>query len=309
MDNHIDLVFVVVQGDDEPQLSAWDVQRCQLAESEAKLFLRSKPGKQDKQDASSFNVRLAFDLADYLDAVSRDRDNRSLRKLLSEPSTIEAFSILGEPVIELIQRIAKGGHLSAALSDLETFLDRLIDVLDGCRSRIQDQQKSIQAIDMTLAKHQKKIYSFLHKVHTQDSWVLITPSTRYLQLTYECDNSIIEEFLASIGYVFFRAFLAISTNTAYSSCLSTFTSFLKYGAPTPIVLSALLPLSTAGRRRTIEEVEDLVTYAKRKALKRYAQLAKRDLRVDDDDPVMVEGDGRGQSSTSAVFETKPRPIS
>jgi hypothetical protein len=168
-DNNIDLVFVVVRGDEMPQLPAWDLQRFQLAESEAKIFLRSKPSKQAQHAATHFNVRLAFDLANYLDAVSRDRDARSIRKLLAEGSTIQAWSSLAGPFIELLQRFAKGGNLPPALSNLETFLDQLIVQIETVRSRVQDEQKSVRSIDKVLSSHQKSLYQFLNRVHRRDT--------------------------------------------------------------------------------------------------------------------------------------------
>lgn len=68
--------------------------------------------------------------------------------------------------------------------------------------------------------------------------------------------------------------------------------FLRESTPVPLALSTLLPPTMDERRAVMEELEDLVSYQRRRAFKQYTSVCRiYNGDVDADDPIVVEGDG------------------
>lgn len=75
--------------------------------------------------------------------------------------------------------------------------------------------------------------------------------------------------------------------------------FVRDKSPGSISLADLLPESDDGRRSVLEELEELVAYHRRKAVKMHSSLCRRFAGdVDGDDPVVVQGDGEPSLSLS-----------
>lgn len=113
-----------------------------------------------------------------------------VRSLLGEDHIARSLEVLAGPFVELLKRTYKVGNGSAALTNLQRFMDQLIisqslgtfmrtglradnksssAVLEALRSRIQDPQKSVRIIARLLERHQHGLYDFLRSVHKGES--------------------------------------------------------------------------------------------------------------------------------------------
>ncbi|GAA6001489.1 hypothetical protein JCM10207_006692 [Rhodosporidiobolus poonsookiae] len=266
-ENNIELVLCIVRGADEPRLPGFELDRVTRASKAYRKFAKTKPTPLQKAQAKDPDLRLVLDLQAFLRLASRDRDATVLREMLAQEDFAAAVEIVTKPFVQLIKRTYKVGNGAQALSDLQRFLDQLIIIVEALRSRVQDPQKSIRILARLLARHQQAAYTFLRSIHRGET--------------------IVEEFL-QWGW--------------------TASVFLRRGLAQPINLDDLVPPSHQEEKTyLLEELEDLVAFHRQKRRAAFeAQCRRYAGDVDADDPVLVEGDGKGRSRVEAWAEERPR---
>lgn len=84
--------------------------------------------------------------------------------------------------------------------------------------------------------------------------------------------------------------------------------FLRRGLAQPIDLDELIPAERSEDRSYLfEELEDLVAFERAKRLDAFQAACRRQAGdVDADDPILVEGDGKGRSRVEPFIDPKPR---
>ncbi|GAA5940374.1 hypothetical protein JCM3775_005071 [Rhodotorula graminis] len=268
-ENKIELVLCIVRGADEPRLPGFELDRITAASKAYRKWAKTNPSPVAKLQVRDSDIRLVLDLQAYLRLASRDRDATVLRQLLAQEDFASAVEVLAHPLIALIKRVYKVGHGAQALTDLQTFLDQLIIIVEALRSRIQDPQKSVRVIARLLQRHQQNLYSFVRAVHRGET--------------------VIEEFL----------------QWAWTASV-----FLRRGLAQPIDLDQLVPPEGEGeedKAYLLEELEDLVSFHRAKRLDAFQAACRRAAGdVDADDPILVEGDGKGRSQVEPCVEPRPR---
>ncbi|GAA5893441.1 hypothetical protein JCM8208_000800 [Rhodotorula glutinis] len=268
-ENKIELVLCIVRGADEPRLPGFELDRITAASKAYRKWAKTNPSPVAKLQVRDSDIRLVLDLQAYLRLASRDRDATVLRQLLAQEDFASAVEITTHPFISFLKRTYKVGHGAQALTDFQSFLDQLIIIVEALRSRIQDPQKSVRVIARLLQRHQQNLYSFVRSVHRSET--------------------IIEEFL----------------QWAWTASV-----FLRRGLAQPIDLDELVPLEGDGeedKAYLLEELEDLVSYHRAKRLDTFQAACRRAAGdVDADDPILVEGDGKGRSQVDPVVEPRPR---
>ncbi|BGP16492.1 hypothetical protein JCM10213_001171 [Rhodosporidiobolus nylandii] len=266
-DNSIELVLCIVRGADEPRLPSYELDRITRASKAFRKFSKTNPTPLVRAQTTDPDLRLVLDLQAYLQLASRDRDATLLREMLAQEDFAAAIEVVAQPFVALIRRTYKAGNGAQALSDLQRFLDQLIIIIEALRSRVQDPQKSIRIISRLLARHQQAVYTFIRSVHLQET--------------------LVEEFL----------------QWAWTASV-----FLRRGLAEPINLDELVPPKNADEKAyLLEELEELVGYHSKKRLAQF-QAACQWLAgdVEADDPIIVEGDGKGRSRVEPIVEDKPR---
>ncbi|GEM09860.1 PX domain containing protein [Rhodotorula toruloides] len=269
-ENQIELVLCIVRGADEPRLPGFELDRVTQAQKSYRKWLRTNPTPYHKTHVKDSDVRLVLDLQAYLTLASRDRDSTILREMLAKQDFAAAVEIVLEPVVQLLKRTYRVGNGAQAVTDLQKFVGQLITVVEALRSRVQDPQKSIRAIARLLERHQQNLYAYLHRVHRKET--------------------ILEEFL----------------QWAWTASV-----FLRRGLAQPIDLDDLVPPSSSEDRLfLLEELADLVSYQHDKRLHAFQAAARRYAGdVDADDPIIVEGDGKGRSRLDGVVDPRPtKPV-
>ncbi|KDE07818.1 hypothetical protein MVLG_01913 [Microbotryum lychnidis-dioicae p1A1 Lamole] len=267
-ENGIELVLAIVRGADEPRLPAYELERVVRASKRYRAFMKTKPSALARAQVTDTDARLVLDLQYYFRLVSRDRDSNIIREMLGEDAIASALEVLAGPFIELIKRIYKVGNLSQAVGSFQRFLDQLIIIIEALRSRIQEPQKSVRIFARLLGRHQQAFYDFIRSIHRGET--------------------IIEELLQWFW---------------------TASVFLRRGLAEPINLDEVLPEDHEEKMFFLYEVEDLVTYHRRKRAKQYQVMCRRFAGdVDADNPVIVEGDGKGKSKLEPFAEPRPRPV-
>ncbi|BGP48472.1 hypothetical protein JCM10450v2_004348 [Rhodotorula kratochvilovae] len=266
-ENNIELVLCIVRGADEPRLPGFELDRITAASKAYRKWAKTNPSPLAKLQVKDAEIRLVLDLQAYLRLASRDRDSTVLRQLLAEEDFTSAVEVVAQPFVSLLKRTYKVGHGAQALSDLQKFLDQLVIILEALRSRIQDPQKSVRVIARLLQRHQQNLYSFLRSVHRGET--------------------IVEEFL----------------QWAWTASV-----FLRRGLAQPIDLDELVPPERdEDKAYLLDELEDLVAFHRAKRLDAFEAACRRAAGdVDADDPILVEGDGKGRSRVEPVEEPKPR---
>ncbi|GAA5983269.1 hypothetical protein JCM10908_000220 [Rhodotorula pacifica] len=256
-----ELVLCIVRGADEPHLPQFELDRVAQAQKAYRAFANAMPSAQKRAEVRDPDIRLVLDLQNYLALVSKERDGAMIRSLLGQEDVASAIEVVAQPLIELLRRSYKVGNLAQLLTSLEALLDRLLVVVEALRHRTQDPEKGIRAIAKVLEQHQAAFYSFLHGVHKEET--------------------IVEEFL----------------QWAWTAAI-----FLRRGLARPIDLDALVPPSRrADKAALLSELERLVSYYRSKGKAEY-ETTVRCLagEVDADDPILVEGDGRGRARTEPI---------
>lgn len=166
---NLELAICIVRGADVPRLSAFELDRVIVAETDARKFLNTNPTSEEKAGARETNLRFYFDLQAYLRLTSRQRDAAAIRQLLGHDATTETLRACAEPLIGLLKRIYKIGQLSNALVDLQQFMDQLVTVVEALRARVQNPDVGVRLISRLLARYQQPSYAFLQKVHRGDT--------------------------------------------------------------------------------------------------------------------------------------------
>ncbi|BGP32365.1 hypothetical protein JCM10296v2_004146 [Rhodotorula toruloides] len=269
-ENKIELVLCIVRGADEPRLPGFELDRITQAQKSYRKWLKTNPTPYQKTHVKDSDVRLVLDLQAYLTLASRDRDSTIVREMLAKEDFAAAVEVVLQPLVQLLRRTYRVGNGAQAVADLQKFVEQLILVVEALRSRVQDPQKSIRAIARLLERHQQNLYTFLHRVHRKET--------------------IIEEFL----------------QWAWTASV-----FLRRGLAQPIYLDDLVPPSASEDRLfLLEELADLVSYQHDKRLHAFQAAARRHAgEVDADDPIIVEGDGKGRSRLDSVVEPRPtKPV-
>ncbi|GAA5854395.1 hypothetical protein JCM8547_001807 [Rhodosporidiobolus lusitaniae] len=266
-ENNIELVLCIVRGADEPRLPGFELDRITKASKAHRRFAKTEPSPLDKAQVQDPDVRLVLDLQAFLVLASRDRDSSVLRELLADENFASAIEVVAQPFVQLLKRTYKVGNGPQALSDLQKFLDQLIIIVEALRSRVQDPQKSIRILARLLSRHQQTAYAFVRSCHRGET--------------------IVEEML----------------QWAWTASV-----FLRRGLAQPINLDDLLPPDhTDEKAYLLEELEDLVAYHRAKRTAQFEAAARRYAGdVDADDPILVEGDGKGKSRVEPILESKPR---
>ncbi|KAK4698373.1 hypothetical protein P7C70_g7905, partial [Phenoliferia sp. Uapishka_3] len=283
-DNNIELVLCILRGADEPRLPPLELERILKAGTKYRRFMKTSPSQLSKANTSDVDVRLILDLQVYLRLVAQDRDANSIREMLGDESTAAALEVMAEPFVDFIKRVYNVGSASSALADLQNFLNQLViskysqlifrqvfpnlnlSVVEALRSRVQEPQKAIRILGRLLARHQQALYTFVHSVH--------------------CGDNIVEEFL-QWGW--------------------TASVFLRRGLAKTIDVDALLPHHVEDQASLCDELRALVDYHQKKRLLQLQVLCRRNAGdVDADDPIIVEGDGRGKSQVEPLVDVKPR---
>ncbi|SCV71000.1 BQ2448_3762 [Microbotryum intermedium] len=267
-ENGIELVLAIVRGADEPRLPAYELERVVRASKRYRAFMKTKPSALARAQVTDTDIRLVLDLQYYFRLVSRDRDSNIIREMLGEDAIASALEVLAGPFVELIKRIYKVGNLSQAVGSFQRFLDQLIIIIEALRSRIQEPQKSVRILARLLGRHQQAFYEFIRSIHRRET--------------------IIEELLQWFW---------------------TASVFLRRGLAEPVNLDDVLSEDHEEKMFFLYEVEDLVTYHRKKRAKQYQATCRRYAGdVDADDPVIVEGDGKGKSKLEPFAEPAPRPV-
>ncbi|GAA5919480.1 hypothetical protein JCM6882_001062, partial [Rhodosporidiobolus microsporus] len=267
-ENNIELVLCIVRGADEPRLPGFELDRVSKAAKAWRKFIKTDPTQLAKAQNQDPDIRLVLDLQAFLVLASRDRDATVFREMLAGEKFADAIEVVANPLVQLLKRTYKVGNGAQFLSDLQKFVDQLIIIVEALRSRVQDPQKGIRIIARLLARHQQQVYAFVRSVHRKET--------------------LIEEIL----------------QWAWTASV-----FLRRGLAQPVNLDDLLPPDHADEKSyLLEELEDLVGYHSKKRLAEFQASCRRyagDL--DADDPILVEGDGKGRSQVEPVVEPKPRP--
>ncbi|GAA6051050.1 hypothetical protein JCM3770_005473 [Rhodotorula araucariae] len=266
-ENNIELVLCIVRGADEPRLPGFELDRITAASKAFRKWVKTDPSPLAKSQVKDAEIRLVLDLQAYLRLASRDRDSTVLRQLLAEEDFASAVEVVAQPFVSLLKRTYKVGHGAQALSDVQRFLDQLVIIVEALRSRIQEPQKSVRVIARLLQRHQQNLYSFVRSVHRGET--------------------IVEEFL----------------QWAWTASV-----FLRRGLAQPIDLDELVPPERDDDKAyLLDELEDLVAFHRAKRLDAFHAACRRAAGdVDADDPILVEGDGKGRSRVEPVDEPKPR---
>ncbi|KAM0748676.1 hypothetical protein T439DRAFT_69984 [Meredithblackwellia eburnea MCA 4105] len=265
-ENNLELVLCILRGGDEPRLPSGDLDRVIKAGKSYRSFMKKNPSQLSKAQSDDGGIRLVLDLQMYLRLISRDRDANQIRQMLGDDGTAAALEVLCGPLVELLKRVYRVGNAANALSDFQKAMDQLIIIVEALRSRVQEPQKGVRIIARLLARHQQPLYDFIHSVHKGET--------------------IIEEFL-QWGW--------------------TASVFLRRGLAQTVDLDSLIPTDREDQSFLLDEIQDLVEYHRQKRLRQYQNVCRRYAGdVDADDPVVVEGDGRGKSQVEPHVELKPR---
>ncbi|GAA6028229.1 hypothetical protein JCM8097_006928 [Rhodosporidiobolus ruineniae] len=269
-ENNLELVLCIVRGADEPRLPGFELDRITKATKAYRKFAKTNPTPLAKAQVQDPDIRLVLDLQAYLRLASHDRDSTVLRQMLAEEGFAAAIEVVADPFVQLLRRTYKVGNGAQLLSDFQKFLDQLIIIVEALRSRVQDPQKSIRILARLLARRQQSAYTFVRSVHRNET--------------------LVEEGL----------------QWAWTASV-----FLRRGLAQPINLDELLPPPEADEKAyLLEELEDLVSYHTQKRYHQFEAACRRYAGdVDADDPVLIEGDGKGRSQVEPVQEQKPkRPV-
>lgn len=265
-DNNIELVLCILRGAEEPRLPTIDLQRTIRAGKAYRHWVKKNAAAGGKLVCEDPGARLVIDLQMYLRLVSKDRDSNMVREMLADESTADALEVVIAPMVEFIKRTYKAGNGSQTITDLEKFMDQLIIIVEALRSRVQEPQKGVRILARLLARHEEWIYRFVRDVHLKET--------------------IVEEWL---------------------QWLWTLSAFLQRGMSQFVDLDELLPTDSEDRAYLFDEVEAVTEYHTKKRSRDYQNMCRRYAGdVDADDPVSVEGDGRGKSRVDPYVDPKPK---
>ncbi|GAA5950277.1 hypothetical protein JCM21900_001099 [Sporobolomyces salmonicolor] len=239
-----------------------------VAQKAYRRFIKTNPSPLMKANAKDPDVRLVLDLQIYLRLASRDRDAVLLRELLANEDFAAAIEVVAAPFVALLKRTYRVGNASQALSDLQAFFNQLIIIVEALRSRIQDPQKSIRVLARLLGRHQQSLHTFLRSIHRNET--------------------IVEETLQWFW---------------------TASVFLRRGLAEPVKLDHVVPPDLPEEKAyLLDELEELTAYHTKKRFHAYQAACRRFAGdVDADDPILVEGDGKGKSQVEPIVEPEPSP--
>ncbi|GAA5938828.1 uncharacterized protein JCM15063_004881 [Sporobolomyces koalae] len=265
-ENDIELVLCIVRGADEPRLPAYLLTRIRKAQVAYRKFAKTDPSPLVKAQVQDPDVRLVLELQTYLRLASQDRDAAMMREMLANEEFAAAIEVVAQPFIALLKRTYRIGNAAQLLSELQTFMNQLIIIVEALRSRIQEPQKSIRVLARLLSRHDQSLYTFVRAVHRKET--------------------IVEEFL---------------------QWLWTASVFLRRGLAEPVNVDDLVPPHEQDEKAyLLDELEELTAYHHEK---RYHELERSCRRfagdVQEDDPILVEGDGKGKSRIEPISDDKP----
>lgn len=107
---------------------------------------------------------------------------------------------------------------------------------------------------------------------------------------------------------FFSSWLLLTFSSLPLRCNRTASVFLRRGLATPISLDDLLPPPHSEESSyLLDDLSALLSYHSSKRLSQFESSARRYAGdCDADDPILVEGDGKGKSRVEMVREERPR---
>ncbi|GAA5959730.1 hypothetical protein JCM3765_000079 [Sporobolomyces pararoseus] len=265
-ENNIELVLCIVRGADEPRLPAYLLTRIRKSQVAYRKFAKTNPSPLMKAQVQDPDIRLVLELQTYLRLASRDRDAAMMREMLANEDFAAAIEIVAEPFIALLKRTYRIGNAAQLLSDVQTFLNQLIIIVEALRSRIQDPQKSIRVLARLLSRHDQSLYTFIRSVHRKET--------------------IVEEFLQWLwtASVFLRRGLAEPVN----------------------IDEVVPPNQPDEKAYLLDELEELTGFHADKRFHAFQSMCRRlGGDVQEDSPITVEGDGRGKSRIEPILDPKP----
>ncbi|CEH16094.1 Membrane coat complex Retromer, subunit VPS5/SNX1, Sorting nexins, and related PX domain-containing proteins [Ceraceosorus bombacis] len=165
----IPLVAAIARGSDAPRLTEEGVKRIVRATRAWQDFHATLPNAKDIQRElkASVDVRLIADMQRALRLLSLRRDAEEIRIALEKPEIRDIFSALFEPFGTALRRLHKSSaKMADAVADTKEFLARLLDIVSGLRSRVQDPWRSISTIATLLDDAVPGWYAFLHSTVT-----------------------------------------------------------------------------------------------------------------------------------------------
>ena len=152
----------------------------------------------------------------------------------------------------------------------------------------------MRVIARLLQRHQQNLYSFVRSVHRNETIV-----EEFLQWAW-CARTPPSSRSWTASLTLFSLLLASRTASV----------FLRRGLAQPIDLDELVPPegeAEEDKAYLLEELEDLVSFHRAKRLDKFQAACRRAAGdVDADDPILVEGDGKGRSQVEPIVEPKPR---
>ncbi|GAA6016304.1 hypothetical protein JCM11491_006809 [Sporobolomyces phaffii] len=265
-ENNIELVLCIVRGADEPRLPAYLLTRIRKSQVAYRKFAKTNPSPLQKAQVQDPDIRLVLELQTYLRLASRDRDAAMMREMLANEDFAAAIETVAKPFIALLKRTYRIGNAAQLLSDVQTFLNQLVIIVEALRSRIQDPQKSIRVLARLLSRHDQSLYTFVRSVHRKET--------------------IVEEFL---------------------QWLWTASVFLRRGLAEPVNIDEVVPPNQPDEKAyLLDELEELTAYHVDKRYHAFQSACRRlGGDVQEDDPILVEGDGRGKSRIEPILDPKP----
>lgn len=160
-------------------------------------------------------------------------------------------------------------------------------VVEALRSRVQDPQKSIRVLARLLSRHDQSVYTFVRSVHRKET--------------------IVEEFLQWLWYVSSFLRRLMNRRADLVRTLRTASVFLRRGLAEPVNIDEVVPPSQPDEKAyLLDELEELTAYHAEKRFHAFQSACRRlGGDVQEDDPILVEGDGRGKSRIEPILDPKP----
>jgi hypothetical protein len=120
---------------------------------------------------ANVDVRLIYDMQRALRLLSLRRDATLVRETLQMPEIKRMVETLLEPLMHTLRRVHRCLPLASVVEDLREFLSRLLDVLSGLRSRVQEPWRSVSTIATLLDDAVPAWYGVLHSLSAKDNLV------------------------------------------------------------------------------------------------------------------------------------------
>lgn len=204
--NNIPLVSAIVRGSDKPLLAAEGIKRIVSATRVYQEFLATKPTYEEHRAKAKANVdvRLICDMQRALRLLTLKRNGEKVRAALSAElkAPIQAFL---EPFFSLLKRLHRTRLLNKAtaggvdaVTELQRFMFKLLDVIAGLKMRVQDAWRSVNTLTLFLDDAVPSWYQLLHRFANVDGLLLdLTMWVKGIAALFRAETSIPIEEIAS----------------------------------------------------------------------------------------------------------------